>query len=111
MACALTMAAIAIAYFVLPQELTRSVYNPMGAGAVVAFFTGIGRVGSRRIWRLLGSAVISYAVADMIGTASPLAAGDPSAQSALVGMLYLAAYASLATGLTAIFGSLRNARR
>jgi hypothetical protein len=110
MASALAIAAIAIAYFVLPQDLTRSVYNPMGAGAVVAFFTGMGRVGNRRIWRLLGSGIISYAAADMLGTTSPLA-GDPSMQTALVGALYLAAYASIATGLTAIFGSLRHGRR
>jgi hypothetical protein len=110
MGSALALAAIAIAYFVLPQELTRSVYNPMGAGAVVAFFTGIGRVGNRQIWRLLGTGVISYAVADLLGTASPLA-GGPSLQTAIAGALYLGAYALIATGLTAIFCSIRRSRR
>ena len=109
MGCALATAALAIAYFVVPQELTRSVYNPMGASALVAFFTGIGRVGSRRIWRLLGTGVISYAVADMIGTAAPGA--DASIQTAIAGALYLGAYALMAVGLTAILASIRKEKQ
>jgi hypothetical protein len=111
MGSALTVAALAIAYFVLPQELTRSVYNPMGAGAIVAFITGMGRVGNRRIWRLLGTGVVSYAAADLLGTAGPMAAGDASPQTAIAGVLYLGAYALIAIGLTAIFCSIRRSRR
>ncbi|MGH2806835.1 MAG: hypothetical protein ACRDKT_06140 [Actinomycetota bacterium] len=110
MACALAMAALAVAYVALPQDITRSVYNPMGASALVAFFTGIGRVGSARVWRLLGAGVLSYALADVLGAAGPLGAGDASALTTMAGVLYVAAYGLLAVGLTAIFRTIRTAR-
>jgi hypothetical protein len=108
MTCALALAALAVAYFALPQEITRSVYNPMGASAVVAFFTGAGRVGNRRIWRLLGSGVTLYAVADMLGSVGSVA---DTAMQTTAGVLFIGAYTLLAIGLTAIIGTARAARR
>ena len=106
MACGFGLAAAAIAYFLLPAELGRSIYNPMGAGAAVALLTGAGRVASARAWRLLATAVLSHAAADALGSAVPVA--DHGALGVAAGVIYLFSYLVLAVGLARMLTALRS---
>ena len=111
MVCALGLAAAAMAYFLLPNEVGRSIFNPMGAGAAVALVTGAGRIASRRTWRSLGTSVLSYAVADTLSSLAPLSnTGTPTTFGTVAAVLYLISYLVLALGLAGVLGSLRSGR-
>lgn len=111
MACGFGLAAAAIAYFLLPSEIGRSIYNPMGAGAAVALISGAGRIASRRTWSSLGTAVLSYALADTLGSALPMSqSGVPTAMGIATGALYLVSYLVLAGGLARVLTSARSSR-
>lgn len=112
MVCTLGLAIAAMAYFLLPNEVGRSIYNPMGAGAAVALVTGAGRVASRRTWRSLGTSVFSYAVADTLSSLAPLSdSGAPTTFGTVAAVLYLVSYLVLAVGLAGLCCSIQSSMR
>ena len=82
----------ALLVFAIPDVVSTSVLNPMGAALAIAFVTGIDRVRHRTCWISMVTGAAVYATTDL------LAAFDPIAGVSAAG--FLVAYSCLAVALT-----------